>query len=62
MRAGNHPVGVSTIDTDHVGVGATWTLFGHAMPQVVVSDLYMPPDGSVLRASTYGRSVWEFRF
>jgi hypothetical protein len=32
------------------------------MPQVVVSDLYMPPDGSVLRASTYGRSVWEFRF
>jgi hypothetical protein len=29
---------------------------------VVVSDLYMPPYGSYLRVSTYGRGVWETRF
>ena len=42
--------------------GATWHLFGSGMPIVAVSDLYMPPDASFLRVSTYGRGVWETRF
>ncbi len=42
--------------------GATWHLFGTGLPTVNVSDLYMPPDGSYLRVSTYGRGVWEMRF
>ena len=41
--------------------GNSWTLFGNGLPQVVVSDLYMPEDGSFLRISTYGRGVWEAR-
>jgi hypothetical protein len=27
--------------------GATWSCFGAGLPNVHVSDLYMPPDGSV---------------
>lgn len=42
--------------------GASWHLFGTGLPVVTVSDLYMPPDGSYLRVSTYGRGVWETRF
>jgi photosystem II stability/assembly factor-like uncharacterized protein len=42
--------------------GTSWHLYGSALPVVVVSDLYMPPDGSYLRGSTYGRGVWETRF
>ena len=42
--------------------GASWHLFGTGLPVVNVSDLYMPPDGSYLRVSTYGRGVWEIRF
>jgi photosystem II stability/assembly factor-like uncharacterized protein len=42
--------------------GASWHLFGKGLPVVTVSDLYMPPDGSYLRVSTYGRGVWETRF
>jgi photosystem II stability/assembly factor-like uncharacterized protein len=42
--------------------GASWHLFGKGLPVVNVSDLYMPPDGSYLRVSTYGRGVWEIRF
>jgi photosystem II stability/assembly factor-like uncharacterized protein len=42
--------------------GATWQLFGSGLPMVNVSDLYMPPDGSYLRVSTYGRGVWEMKF
>ena len=42
--------------------GASWTLFGSGLPVVQVSDLYMPPDGSYLRVSTYGRGVWEMKF
>ena len=37
-------------------------LYGSGLPMVVVSDLYMPTDGSYLRVSTYGRGVWEIRF
>jgi hypothetical protein len=42
--------------------GASWHLYGSGLPVVVVSDLYMPSDGSYLRVSTYGRGVWENRF
>ena len=42
--------------------GANWTLFGSGLPTVNVSDLYMPPDGSYLRVSTFGRGVWEMKF
>ena len=42
--------------------GATWHLFGNGMPLVMVSDLYMPVDGSFLRAGTYGRGVWDFKY
>lgn len=42
--------------------GATWHLFGNGMPLVMVSDLYMPADGSFLRAASYGRGVWDFRY
>lgn len=42
--------------------GATWHLFGSGLPLVMVSDLYMPADGSFLRAATYGRGVFDLRF
>jgi hypothetical protein len=28
----------------------------------MVNDLYMPADGSFLRAASYGRGVWDYRF
>ena len=39
--------------------GAHWSLLGSDLPQVRVTDLYIPPDGSFLRIATYGRGVWE---
>lgn len=39
--------------------GANWSLFGAGLPTVDVSDLYLTPDGRSMRASTYGRGVWE---
>lgn len=39
--------------------GDHWSLFGAQLPQVRVSDLYIPPNGSFLRIATYGRGVWE---
>jgi hypothetical protein len=41
--------------------GATWTLFGAGLPHVVVSDLSVSQDGSVVRAATFGRGAWEAR-
>ena len=49
----------------HLGVyrstdgGATWARFGNGMPLVNVTDLYVAPDASLVRAATFGRSVWE---
>lgn len=49
----------------HLGVytsadaGVTWTRFGAGMPLVNVTDLYVSGDGSLVRAATFGRSVWE---
>lgn len=39
--------------------GANWSQYGAGLPTVQISDLYMPVDGSFLRASTYGRGVWD---
>jgi photosystem II stability/assembly factor-like uncharacterized protein len=39
--------------------GNSWSRFGAGLPMVEVSDIYMPPDGSFIRISTYGRGVWE---
>ncbi|WP_257306734.1 dockerin type I domain-containing protein [Geothrix campi] len=41
--------------------GSTWSRFGSNLPLVAVRDLYVAPDGSFLRAATYGRGVWEIR-
>src|ERR1051326_912422 len=41
--------------------GDHWSLFGAHLPQVRVTDLYIPPDGSFLRIATYGRGVWEIK-
>jgi len=42
--------------------GATWQKYGNGLPSVTASDIYMPPDGSFLRVSTFGRGVWEINF
>jgi hypothetical protein len=39
--------------------GATWSQHGVGLPNVIVRDLYMPPNGSYLRAGTYGRGFYE---
>jgi hypothetical protein len=49
----------------HVGVyrttdgGANWVPYGNGLPTVIVSDIYMPPDGGFIRIATYGRGIWE---
>ena len=40
--------------------GNTWTRYGAGMPLVNVTDLYLASDDSLIRAGTFGRSVWEF--
>lgn len=39
--------------------GSSWERFGTGLPMVAVRDLYVAPDGSFVRAATYGRGVWE---
>ena len=39
--------------------GVTWARFGSNLPLVAVRDLYLAPDGTFVRAATYGRGVWE---
>jgi subtilisin-like proprotein convertase family protein len=39
--------------------GSSWSRFGSGMPLVNVTKLYVSSDDSLLRAATYGRSVWE---
>lgn len=39
--------------------GASWTRFGQGLPMVAVTDLYITPSGSLLRAATFGRGLWE---
>ena len=39
--------------------GTSWTRFGSGLPLVATRDLYVAPDGTFLRAATFGRGVWE---
>lgn len=39
--------------------GTTWTRYGVGLPMVATRDLYVAPDGSFVRAATFGRGVWE---
>jgi hypothetical protein len=39
--------------------GAHWQLFGSGLPRTRVTDLYQARDGSFVRASTWGRGVWQ---
>jgi PKD repeat protein len=49
----------------HLGVyrstdsGSSWSRYGSGMPLVSVTNLYVASDDSLVRAATYGRSVWE---
>ncbi|MBI4913246.1 MAG: hypothetical protein HY823_10950 [Acidobacteria bacterium] len=39
--------------------GSNWTRFGSGLPLVSVRDIYISPDGLLLRIGTHGRGVWE---
>jgi len=39
--------------------GANWSQFGSGLPAVSVYDLEATRDGSLLRAATHGRGIWE---
>lgn len=39
--------------------GANWTRFGTGMPAVSVYDLQVLRDGTILRAGTHGRGIWQ---
>ncbi len=39
--------------------GTSWERFGLGLPQVRTTDIYLAPDSSYLRVSTWGRGVWE---
>lgn len=39
--------------------GANWSRFGSGLPAVSVYDIQILPDGSILRAATHGRGMWE---
>ncbi|HJW09747.1 MAG TPA: hypothetical protein VJ483_08945, partial [Holophagaceae bacterium] len=54
LYAGTHQGVYRSIDG-----GSTWSRFGSGMPLVNVTDLYIAPDSSLVRASTFGRGFWE---
>ena len=39
--------------------GVTWARLGIGLPNVQVNDLRIFKDGSILRAATFGRGIWE---
>jgi photosystem II stability/assembly factor-like uncharacterized protein len=41
--------------------GADWSKFGTGLPSSSVHDLRIYDDGSVLRAATHGRGIWELQ-
>ncbi len=49
----------------HLGVytstngGSSWTRFGSGLPLVNCTDFYISPDGTMMRAATFGRGIWE---
>jgi photosystem II stability/assembly factor-like uncharacterized protein len=42
--------------------GATWAPLGTGLPLAIVNDMYISPDGSLLRVASYGRGIWDYRF
>jgi photosystem II stability/assembly factor-like uncharacterized protein len=67
LAAPNDPSGNTVYAATWLGVyrttngGVSWSQIGAGLPTVEVSDLYMPADGSFLRAATYGRGVWDLQ-
>ncbi len=41
--------------------GVSWSKFGTGLPSVSVYDIRILPDGSVMRAATHGRGMWELQ-
>jgi photosystem II stability/assembly factor-like uncharacterized protein len=41
--------------------GASWSKFGTGLPSSSVHDLRIYEDGSLLRAATHGRGIWELQ-
>jgi hypothetical protein len=39
--------------------GETWHRFGHGLPLVKVTDIFVSRTGAFLRVATYGRGLWE---
>ncbi|MDP1831211.1 MAG: proprotein convertase P-domain-containing protein [Geothrix sp.] len=39
--------------------GASWSVFGTGLPQGRATDIWVAPDSSSIRVSTWGRGVWE---
>jgi hypothetical protein len=39
--------------------GAHWVELGQGLPVVMVTDLWVSPDGTRVRISTFGRGMWE---
>jgi photosystem II stability/assembly factor-like uncharacterized protein len=41
--------------------GASWSKFGTGLPSSSIHDLQISDDGSMLRAATHGRGIWELQ-
>ena len=41
--------------------GASWARFGVGLPSASIHDVQVLDDGSLLRAATYGRGIWELQ-
>ncbi len=39
--------------------GTSWSVFGTGLPQGRATDIWIAPDSSSIRVSTWGRGVWE---
>jgi hypothetical protein len=39
--------------------GQTWERFGSGLPMVRVTGLFVSSDGALIRASTFGRGIWQ---
>lgn len=42
-----------------LNAGGAWERLGQGLPMIRTFSIYLAPDGSFLRAATYGRGVWE---
>lgn len=40
-------------------LGQTWARYGLGLPNAIVTDIGLMPDGSKLRIATFGRGIWE---